>query len=58
MAKRFLLYGATGYSGRLIAAEAARRWGNRTKTHRPCELVLASRDRRALAELAEDLQLD
>ena len=58
MAKRFLLYGATGYSGRLIAAEAARRWGDRTKTHRPCELVLASRDRRALAELAEDLKLD
>ncbi|MDM0077132.1 saccharopine dehydrogenase NADP-binding domain-containing protein [Variovorax sp. J2P1-59] len=58
MAKRFLLYGATGYSGRLIAAEAARRWGNRTNPGRSCELVLASRDRRALAELAEDLKLD
>jgi short subunit dehydrogenase-like uncharacterized protein len=43
-----LLYGATGYSGRLIAAHAAARWRDRVD----CRLVLAGRDGAEVARLA------
>ena len=43
-----MIYGANGYTGRLIAAEAARRG------HKP---VLAGRNRDALDELAAQLKL-
>ena len=46
MAKRFMLYGATGYTGKLVAAEAIRRG---------LDVVLAGRSREKLKELAEDL---
>jgi len=45
--KRILLYGATGYSGGLIAEEAARRFADRDGWD--FELVMASRDRNRLA---------
>jgi short subunit dehydrogenase-like uncharacterized protein len=48
-AERWLLYGANGYTGRLIAEEAVRRG------MRP---VLAGRNRDALAALAEQLNCD
>jgi short subunit dehydrogenase-like uncharacterized protein len=48
-APRWLLYGASGYTGRLIAEEAVRRG------HRP---VLAGRSREKLAPLAERLGLE
>lgn len=46
MAQRWMLYGATGYTGRLIAAEA---------TRRGMPPLLAGRDGSSLAELAEEL---
>ncbi len=46
---QWLIYGATGYTGRLIAQEAVRRG------HRP---VLAARSSQQLAPLAEQLGLD
>lgn len=46
---RILLYGATGFQGRLIADEAVRR---RDAGRGDAELVLASRDARALREIA------
>jgi short subunit dehydrogenase-like uncharacterized protein len=49
MATRILLYGATGFSGRLIAAEAGRRAAAYGASY---ELVLGARDRTALAEIA------
>jgi short subunit dehydrogenase-like uncharacterized protein len=58
MTKRILLYGATGFSGRLIAAEAAARWGSRAHGRRPYEVVLASRDKTPLAGLADELDID
>jgi short subunit dehydrogenase-like uncharacterized protein len=54
--KRILLYGATGYSGRLIAEEAARKSADRDNPW-DFDLVLASRDRRRLAEMGECLKL-
>jgi short subunit dehydrogenase-like uncharacterized protein len=54
MGNRILLYGATGYTGRLIASEAARRLRSGQGYD---ELTLASRDQRALKELASSLQL-
>lgn len=48
-APRWMLYGATGYTGRLIAEEAVRRG------HRP---VLAGRSREKLESLAQQLGLD
>ena len=55
MRKRILLYGATGFSGRLIAMEARRRIdaGSYTGT----ELVLGARDRTGLAGVADELNL-
>ena len=56
MTRRIFLYGATGYSGRLIAAEACRR-----HTHggyRPYEVVLGGRDRVALKEMHSTLGLE
>jgi short subunit dehydrogenase-like uncharacterized protein len=53
MATRILLYGATGFSGRLIATEASRR---RIGYDGDFELSLGARDRLALADLASALQ--
>ena len=53
MNRRLLLYGATGYSGRLIAAEAQRRM----RAGWPLDIVLGGRDRVALAEMSERLKL-
>lgn len=47
--KRWMIYGATGYTGRLVAEEAAARG------HRP---LLAGRDESKLAALADRLGLD
>jgi short subunit dehydrogenase-like uncharacterized protein len=47
-AGRILVYGATGYTGRLVAAEAARR---------KLEVVLAGRDRARVEAIAEPLGL-
>lgn len=49
MSERILVYGATGYTGRLIAAEAARRG---------LDVVLAGRSREKLASVAEPLGLE
>ena len=46
MTKRFMLYGATGYTGKLVAAEAKRHG---------LDVVLAGRSREKLKEIAEDL---
>ena len=56
MGKRILLYGATGYSGGLIAEEAVRRWGNDSALSGN-QFVLASRDARQLRRVAERLKL-
>lgn len=50
---RILLYGATGYTGRLIAAEAARQ----AATDPSLAVVLAGRDAAALARLGSELGL-
>ena len=57
MTKRILLYGATGYSGRLIAA-AARREVERLSLPVELEVVLGGRDRIALRELSGGFDLD
>ncbi len=54
MKKRVLLYGATGFSGRLIAAYAQRRWASRQS---PFELVLGGRSPEALASMGAALGL-
>src|ERR1700758_289894 len=51
--KRILLYGATGFSGGLIAKEAA----HQRLSGANCEVVLASRDKWALAKIGEELEL-
>jgi short subunit dehydrogenase-like uncharacterized protein len=48
MPHTILLYGATGYSGELIVAEAVRQWQGNPNLR----LVLAGRDRRRVASLA------
>jgi short subunit dehydrogenase-like uncharacterized protein len=53
--KRILLYGATGFSGRLIAAEARRRMDE--GRYRGTGVVLGARDRSALIDVAEELEL-
>jgi len=50
---RILLYGATGYTGRLIAAEAARQ----SATDPSLAVVLAGRDAAGLARLGSELGL-
>ena len=52
--QRILLYGATGYSGRLIAEEAARQMG---RADCGMDVVLASRDSHRLSALADRLGL-
>jgi saccharopine dehydrogenase (NAD+, L-lysine-forming) len=49
MTHRWMIYGATGYTGRLIAEEAVKRG------HKP---ILAGRDARKLQSMAESLGLD
>lgn len=55
MAHTILLYGATGYSGGLIAEEAARL---RMDGRIDCRMVLAGRDQRRLSALARDYGMD
>jgi short subunit dehydrogenase-like uncharacterized protein len=55
MIQTLLLYGATGYSGRLIAAEAARRSRNGTL---PVRVILAGRDDRAVSALAAEHDME
>jgi short subunit dehydrogenase-like uncharacterized protein len=57
MQKRILLYGATGYSGRLIADQAQRTFPA-AGTSSPIEFVLGGRDRRALEQMSDELALD
>ena len=54
--KRILLYGATGYSGRLIASEASARIKKGDLPHH--QVVLAGRDRIALEDMTRQLDLD
>jgi saccharopine dehydrogenase (NAD+, L-lysine-forming) len=54
--KRILLYGATGYSGRLIAREARERIDKGDLPQH--ELILAGRDRIALEDMTRKLKLD
>src|SRR4051812_17765939 len=58
MAYTILLYGATGYSGRLIAAEG-QQTGMTTGPGMPgYRMVLAGRDGAALARLARDREME
>ena len=54
--KRILLYGATGYSGRLIAREACTRIDDGDLPG--YAVVMGGRDRRALEEMTDELELD
>jgi short subunit dehydrogenase-like uncharacterized protein len=57
MGNNILLYGATGYSGRLIAAEAKRRkLGKHDATD--CRMILAARDAPALQDVAATNGMD
>lgn len=53
-----LLYGATGYSGRLIAAEGARTGMAKTEGVPGYQMILAGRDGREVATLAAALGMD
>ncbi len=53
-----LLYGATGYSGRLIAAEAKARDMAKAQTPREFRMILAARDGKRLREVAEEICMD
>jgi saccharopine dehydrogenase (NAD+, L-lysine-forming) len=55
MARTILLYGATGYSGRLIADELSRLSKTRPDAYR---MVLAGRDAERVVELADALDMD
>jgi short subunit dehydrogenase-like uncharacterized protein len=55
MIQTLLVYGATGYSGRLIAAEAASRVRNGTL---PLHVILAGRDDRAVSALAAEHEME
>jgi short subunit dehydrogenase-like uncharacterized protein len=57
MSYRILLYGATGFSGRLIAELAARRWSN-SVSGCTFELVLGARDKTRLRQLADRCNLE
>src|SRR5262245_61136546 len=54
--KRILLYGATGYSGRLIASEASARIKKGDLPQH--QVVIAGRDRIALEDMTRKLDLD
>ncbi len=58
MTYRVLLYGATGYSGRLIAAEAKARDMAKAQTPREFRMILAARDGKRLREVAEENCMD
>jgi short subunit dehydrogenase-like uncharacterized protein len=53
-----LLYGATGYSGRLIAAEGARTGMAKAEDVPGYQMILAGRDGREVAKLASALAMD
>lgn len=55
MTQTIMLYGATGYSGQLIAAEMQRVDAEAPGRYR---MLLAGRDARALAAMAQELNLD
>ena len=55
MSHTILLYGATGFSGRLVAAAAARRWSTPGAT---CRLVLGARESAELEQLARRHAVD
>jgi len=57
MGTNILLYGATGYSGRLIAAEAKKRKLARDDSTN-CRMILAARDAQALREVATKNGMD
>jgi short subunit dehydrogenase-like uncharacterized protein len=57
MGTNILLYGATGYSGRLIAAEAKKRKLGRDDAT-DCRMILAARDPPALREVATKNGMD
>jgi short subunit dehydrogenase-like uncharacterized protein len=57
MTQTILLYGAAGYTGRLIAAEGAL-VGMGSGGASPCRMVLAGRDGARLAELADEHSMD
>jgi short subunit dehydrogenase-like uncharacterized protein len=58
MSYTILLYGATGYSGRLIAAEAARAGLTDSKDVPGFRFVLAGRDGREVAKLADQYHME
>ncbi len=58
MGYTILLYGATGYSGRLIAAEAVHRMRSNAEDIGEFRWMLAGRDKRAVAELAATHDLE
>jgi short subunit dehydrogenase-like uncharacterized protein len=58
MSHTVLLYGATGFSGRLIAAEAARIGMDNSRDVPGFRMVLAGRDGREVAKLAGALRMD
>ena len=53
-----LLYGATGFSGRLIAAEGAARGMSKKKARGDCRMTLAARDGHRLCRVAEQNDMD
>jgi short subunit dehydrogenase-like uncharacterized protein len=57
MGTNILLYGATGYSGRLIAAEAKKQKLTRDDAT-DCRMILAARDAQALREVAKKNNMD
>jgi short subunit dehydrogenase-like uncharacterized protein len=54
MSYNLLLYGATGFSGRLIAAEGKQRGMSRHEPKGDCRMILAARDARALERIAKE----
>jgi hypothetical protein len=58
MLPTILLYGATGYSGRLIAAEARRRGMTRSNRTPRYRMVLAGRNYRRVSALAQSLNME
>jgi short subunit dehydrogenase-like uncharacterized protein len=58
MTYNVLLYGATGFSGRLIAAEGAARGMSKKVARGDCRMTLAARDGRRLRAVAEKNDMD
>jgi len=58
MSYNLLLYGATGYTGRLIAAEGQSAGMSRQEPRGDCRMILAGRDGPALSRIARDRSMD